>query len=144
MKFVILILTFIVSFLSFSQNVVDEEYFSNPLSGHLTEIRSSLKVEDGFIIAGKKVTPSNVHQGVVLRINEIGEVVWSTLTQPQQLNCSVIRDVAIFEDGYVYAQGCYDITKINALTGVIEWNTPIQDNLSNYVIDFYDYDPHGF
>ncbi|SFT45115.1 Por secretion system C-terminal sorting domain-containing protein [Lishizhenia tianjinensis] len=144
MKFYILSLTFLFSFLSFSQSLVDEEYFSNPLTGHLTEIRSSVKVDDGFIVAGQKITPPNVYEGVVLRVNQIGEVVWSTLTQPQQINCSIIRDVAVFDDGFVYAQGCYDITKINVLTGEIEWTTPIEDNLTNYVIDFYDYDSSRF
>lgn len=145
MRIIVLSLTFLVSFINLSQSLVDEEYFSNPLSGHLTKINKTVEVEDGFIIAGQLQSLQNGYQGVVLRINQIGEVVWSSLTQPQQINCTNMRDIVLFDDGFVYVQGCYEITKINANSGEIEWNTPIQDNnLTGVVIDFYDYDSTRF
>lgn len=139
MRFTILIVAFLVTLSGSAQNLVNEEYFSEDIPGYLTKVYQSIEVDDGIIIAGTVDTLGSI-KVVVIRLNMIGEVIWSTLSQPEQIDCYQYIRIKLFDDGYIYGQGCLNIWKINATNGQYEWINTYNYYTSDQFVEMEDYD----
>ncbi|MCH2229805.1 MAG: T9SS type A sorting domain-containing protein [Crocinitomicaceae bacterium] len=147
-KFLYVLLSLFYITYSQAQTLVDEDFFYDSLAGDLTNIIDVLEVENGFIVAGWFEGNSGINEGVVLRLNQIGEVVWSTVDNSEQISCYLVSQVELFSDGFVYAYGCEQIWKINATSGTSEWITSIDYDsaigFTNNSIEIEEYDSTRF
>jgi len=112
---------------------IEIDRFSDSTGGFLKKIDMDVKVDDGVIISGKKMFGS-VSKAVFLKLNVLGEVVWSTSNQVLPLLTSTdFTSFELFEDGYIYCSTWnisdqHFIWKINAETGHVEWMLPFYGN----------------
>ena len=144
MRIIIVIVALTISSFGQTQSLLNEEYFSEAIAGNFTRIFDAVEVEDGIIIAGRVEGEQGQLKGAVVRLNEIGEVVWSTMSNSLQINCTFTQHIELFDDGNIYGFGCDNIWKINATTGQSEWATPVNYYIYTSNISMVDYDSTRF
>lgn len=153
----ILFLFVLLTTVSISAQIENEEYFYDNTSGLLNAIHGTIKVDDGVIISGE-INEGIYEHPVILKIDKAGELMWSTfnttkigLTLNQYQNPCADFDIKLFDDGYIY--GVYyenasmgllrKFWKVNATTGEVVFIKNFYQN-SSRELKICDYDDTKF